>query len=85
MSAPPPSPTPGMTGALGAVVESARQTLCMLRYRRTLLTPSEIGCYLSHLRAVRAAFDDGRWSELSGKDRIRHFSLKATKKLVVIK
>ncbi|MEM1433768.1 MAG: glycosyltransferase family 25 protein [Pseudomonadota bacterium] len=30
-----------------------------LRYRRTLLTRSEIGCYLSHLRAVRQAFEEG--------------------------
>lgn len=30
-----------------------------LRYRRTLLTNSEIGCYLSHLRVIREAFEQG--------------------------
>lgn len=36
MNTPAPSHAAGSTGALGTILESARQTLCMLRYRRTL-------------------------------------------------
>ncbi|MFA7553092.1 MAG: glycosyltransferase family 25 protein [Spongiibacteraceae bacterium] len=30
-----------------------------LKYRRSALTSSEIGCYLSHLRAIRNAYENG--------------------------
>ncbi len=39
--------------------EKKNVSLAMIRNKR-YLTASEMGCYLSHYRAIKAAFDDGR-------------------------